>query len=103
MRMTLDRNLYAFSVASDTTAEVEVIAGDLAWSTQTSGPFVAEGRLSRGERAEFTRPAIVQAAGRAEFELTYPQNEPPTLEREPAPSDPVEAGSENLSGDEPTP
>ena len=103
MRMALDGNLYAFSVSGDATAEVEVIAGEVAWSTQTSGPFVAEGTLGKGERAEFTKSTIVQAARRAEFELTYPQSEPEPLEREPAPSGPVEARSENLSDDEPTP
>lgn len=103
MRLTLERNLYAFAVGSGATAELDVVSGDLAWSTQTSGPFLAEGTLRAGEHAEFDRSAIVQAAGRAEFDLNYPRPEPEGFQGEPDTALPAEVDSQNQSDDEATP
>lgn len=95
MSVTLDRNLFAFTVQPNVPATLELLAGELAWSHQQAGPFVAEGTLRQGQRREFARSAVVQAAGHAEFDLTYahpaplePPAGPPEPPIEPPPPPP---------------
>jgi cytochrome c peroxidase len=97
-QIELDRQLFAFSVAPDLPATVEVLdGGPLQWSSQTDGPFQAEGELAAGVSQEFTVATLVQSpAGKTTFELTYPSPEPPEAAELPVDAEPPKPDGPDL-------
>jgi hypothetical protein len=81
--LTIDDQLYGFSVRDGDTVTLEVVDGTVDFSTQTSGPFVPEGRLTAGEVREFDRPGLLHADAPAHVEITYPQPDPPVDDNPP--------------------
>ena len=78
--LTIANEFTALSATPEVPADVEVLEGEVEYSSQKVGPFRAEGTLAQGRQARF-ETSIVLLAESAKVKVTYPESEEHLRER----------------------
>lgn len=69
----IENEFLAFSANKAGPAVVEVLEGEVEYSTQRYGPFQAEGKIRQGMRRTFDKAGVL--LGKATVDVMYPESE----------------------------